>query len=51
MRVTYHERFSLIASLAVQFEGKKGQNGQTLGGRRSLERNNGESARLVSSCV
>jgi hypothetical protein len=43
MRVTYHETISPIVSLAVQLEGKKGQNEQTLGGNRSLDRNNGES--------
>jgi len=51
MRVTYHEKLSPGASLAAQLEGKKGQNRQTLGGNRSLECNNGESARLASKLL
>lgn len=51
MRVVYHENLSPGASLAAQLECKKGQKRQTLGGRRELDRENGKSGRLASSCV
>jgi hypothetical protein len=51
MRVTYHETFSPLASPAAQLEGKKGQNEQTLGGRRSLDCAKGKSDGLASSRV
>jgi len=51
MRVTYHDNLSPGASRAAQLECKKGQNGQTLGGRRALDRENGKSGGLASSCI
>jgi hypothetical protein len=51
MRVIYHEILSPLSSLAAQLDCKKGQNEQTLGGRRSLDRAKGKSDGLASSCV